>query len=127
MSTDQNKAVVRRFMTEVLEGGDLDAFDEVLAPAYVNPAMGGADLAGFTAILTSMRGSGISMHFVIQELLDDGDGVVARFTLEATRGGETMAAQGLTCYRLVDGKIVEDDPFTRPDLAQLLGMTPPAS
>ena len=32
MSTEQNKAVVRRFFTEVLQGGDLDVLDEVLAP-----------------------------------------------------------------------------------------------
>ena len=38
-----------------------------------------------------------------------------------------VTAQGLTFYRLADGKIVEDDPFTRPDLGQLLGMTPPAA
>ena len=68
------------------------------------------------------------MRFDIQELLAEGDGVVARFTLEATRGsGEKVAAQGLTYYRLSDGRIVEDDPFTRPDLAQLLGMAPPAA
>ncbi len=57
----------------------------VLAPNYVNPAMGDADLAGF------------------------------------------LAAQGLTYYRLADGRITLDDPFTRPDLAQLLGLAPPAA
>ncbi len=127
MSPEQNKAVVRRFMTEVLEGGDLAAFDEVLAPGYVNPAMGGADLTAFKDILTTMRAGGMSMHIDIRELLADGDVVVARFTLEATRAsGEKLAATGLTYYRLADGRIVEDDPFTRPDLAQLLGMAPPA-
>jgi hypothetical protein len=38
-------AVVRRFMHELLAGGDLGVADEVLAPDYVNVAMGGADLA----------------------------------------------------------------------------------
>jgi hypothetical protein len=38
-----------------------------------------------------------------------------------------VPAQGLAYYRLADGKIVEDDPFTGPDLGQLLGMAPPAS
>ena len=50
------------------------------------------------------------------------------FTSEVTRGdGEKLQAHGLTYYRLADGKIVEDDPFTRPDLGQLLGMTPPGA
>jgi ketosteroid isomerase-like protein len=127
MSTEQNKAVVRRFITEALEGGNLAVLDEVLAPNYVNPAMGGADLAGFKAILTGMAAA-VSLRFTIQELVADGDSVVARFSLEATRSsGEKLPAQGLTYYRLANGKIVEDDPFSRPDLAQLLGMAPPAS
>ena len=40
MSTEQNKAVVRRFMTEVLASGNVDLVDELLAPDYVNRAMG---------------------------------------------------------------------------------------
>jgi hypothetical protein len=36
MSTEQNKAVVRRFMSEFLADGQLAAIDEVLAPSYVN-------------------------------------------------------------------------------------------
>ncbi len=128
MSTEQNEAVVRRFMTEVLQGGNLDLLDEVLAPTYVNPAMGGADLAGFKAILTGMAASAVGMRFTIQDLVAEGDAVVARFTIEVTRAdGEKLPAHGLTYYRLADGKIVEDDPFTRPDLAQLLGMTPPGA
>ncbi len=128
MSTEQNEAVVRRFMTEVLQGGNLDVLDEVLGPTYVNPAMGGADLAGFKAILTGMAAAAVGMRFTIQDLVADDDAVVARFTVEVTRAdGEKLPAQGLTYYRLVDGKIVEDDPFTRPDLGQLLGMTPPGA
>jgi len=127
MSTEQNKAVVRRFMTEVLQGGNVDLLDEVLAPTYVNPAMGGADRAGFKAILAGMAAAGMGMHISNIDLMADGDAVVARFTLEVARtGAEKLAAQGLTYYRLADGKIVEDDPFTRPDLGQLLGMTSPA-
>jgi ketosteroid isomerase-like protein len=128
MSTEQNKAVVRRFMTEVLQGGNLDVLDEVLAPTYVNPATGGADLAGFKAILAGMAGAAVGMRFTIDELLAEGDSVVARFAIEVTRAdGEKLPAHGLTYYRLADGRIVEDDPFTRPDLGQLLGMTPPGA
>jgi len=127
MSTEENKAVVRRFMTEVLEGHNLAVLDELAATNYVNTAMGGADLAGFKGILDAMAAAVSGMRFTIDDLVADGDVVVARFTSEITRpSGEKVAAQGLTFYRLADGKIVEDDPFTRPDLGQLLGMTPPA-
>ena len=125
-STEQNKAVVRRFMTEALEGRHLDVLDEVLAPDYVNPAMGGADIAGFKAILIGLSGTGL--HFTIRDLVAEGDLVIAHFTLEVTRaGGEKLSADGLTLYRLADGRIVEDDPFSRPELAHLLGMVPPAA
>ena len=127
MSTEQNKAVVRRFITEVLQGGDLDVLDAVLAPDYVNPAMGNADRAGFRAILTQLR-DGVAMHLGDLQLLAEGDAVVARFRLEVTpTGGEKLVAQGLTYYRLADGRITLDDPFSRPDLAQLLGVAPPAA
>jgi len=128
VSTEENKAVVRRFMTEVLQDHDLAALDELAATNYVNTAMGDADLAGFKGILGAMGAAVSGMRFTIDDLVADGDVVVARFTSEITRpSGEKVTAQGLTFYRLANGKIVEDDPFTRPDLAQLLGMAPPAS
>jgi hypothetical protein len=126
MSTEQNKAVVRRWMSAILEGGDLGIIDEVLAPDYVNPAMGGVDRAGMRGLLTQLRAAG-SWRFAGIDLLAEGDAVVARFTLEITQSGrEKLVAQGLTYYRLADERIVEDDPFARPDLAQLLGVAPPA-
>jgi ketosteroid isomerase-like protein len=127
MSTEQNKTVVRRFITEVLQGGDLDVLDVLAAPDYVNPAMGDADLTGFRAILTQLRG-GVAMHIDDLELVAEGDAGVARFRLEVTQAdGEKLVARSLTYYRLADGRITVDDPFTRPDLAQMLGVAPPAA
>ena len=66
----------------------------------------------------------------INDLVAEGDAVVARFTMEvALPSGEDVTARGLTYYRLADGKIVEDDPITTPDLTQLFAaqMPPPAS
>ena len=75
-----------------------------------------------------MAAAAIGMRFTIQDLVAEDDAVVARFTIEVTRAdGEKLPAHGLAYYRLADGKIVEDDPFTRPDLGQLLGMTPPGA
>jgi len=55
--------------------------------------------------------------------------VVARYTSEMRDAdGKAVSMRGLTYYRLRDGKIVEDDPITTPDLAQelapLLAPTP---
>ena len=46
MTTEQNKAVVRRFITEVLAGGNVDLADELFAPNYVN-GITGAGIASF--------------------------------------------------------------------------------
>jgi len=126
MSTEQNKSVVRRWMTEILQDRNFDLIDEVLAPNYVNPAMGNVDRAGMRGLLTQLQPLGTWKLSNIA-LVAEGDAVVARFTMEVTRpSGEKLVAQGLTYYRFSEGRIVEDDPFTRPDLAQMLGVAPPA-
>jgi predicted ester cyclase len=120
-STEQNKAVVRRFITELLTGGNPDVADELLAPDYVNRAMGGVDRAGFKAMLPAMAAVMPARVMEIEDLVAEGDAVVARFTFEWTlAGGEKIAGRGLTYYRLADGRIVEDDPITSPDLTQAL-------
>ena len=50
METEHNKDVVRRFITEVLVGGQIDRIDELVAPNYVNRAFG-VDLAAFKGML----------------------------------------------------------------------------
>jgi predicted ester cyclase len=122
MSTEQNKAVVRRFMKETLAGGNVEVIDELLAPNYVNHAMAGMGLAGFKGALAAMAAAIASREFEIEDLVAEGDAVVARFTWAYTfPSGEKIAGRGLTCYGLANGKITEDDPITTPDLMQTLG------
>lgn len=121
MTADQNKDVIRRFIKEVLTAGDLDRIDDLLAPNYVNRAFD-ADLAAFKAMLAGLATAVPERHYDIEELVAEGDAVVARFAGEMTDvTGKTVALRGLTYYRLADGRIVEDDPFSTPDLAQELG------
>jgi predicted ester cyclase len=134
MSTEQNKAVVRRFITEVLTGRNTGLADELLAPNYVNRAMG-MDLAGFKAMGAGLGAAIPDIRFAIENLVAEGDAVVARFTMEGTHTGSLMgespsgkkiSARGLTYYSLANGRIVEDDPMTTPDLMQLFGAQAPA-
>ena len=129
-STDQNKAVVRRFMTEVLDGGKVEAIDELLAPNYVNRAMGGMDLAGFKAAWSSITAALPGREFEIADLVAEGDAVVARFSFAYTlASGEKVSGRGLTYFGLANGKITEDDPIATPDLAAILGpvLAPPSA
>jgi predicted SnoaL-like aldol condensation-catalyzing enzyme len=121
MAMDHNKDVVRRFINEVLIGGQLDRIDEVLAPDYVNRAFG-IDLAGFKGMLPGLMAALPERKFDIEELIAEGDAVVARYTNEMRdANGTTISVRGLTYYRLSEGRIVEDDPITSPDLAAALG------
>ena len=134
MSTEQNKAVVRRFMTEVLSGRNLAVADELLAPNYEN-RLTGADLPAFKGFLTGMKSALSDLRFEIDDLVAEGDAVVARWTMEANHTGSLMgeaptgkrvSSRGLTYYRLDNGRIVEDDPLSTPDLLQELGVQVPA-
>lgn len=54
----------------------------------------------------------------------------SRFSFGYTlASGQKISGRGLTYHSLADGKIVEDDPITEPDLMQTLGplMAPLAS
>ena len=134
MSTEQNKVVVRRFMMEALTGRNVGLADKVLAPNYVN-RMTGAGLAAFKQMLTGMSTALTDVRFEIDDLVAEGDSVVARWKMEATHTGSLMgesptgkkiSGRGLTYYRLVNGQIVEDDPLSTPDMLQALGIQMPA-
>jgi predicted SnoaL-like aldol condensation-catalyzing enzyme len=121
MATDQNKDVVRRFINEVLIGGHLDQIDQVLAPGYVNRAFG-VDLPAFKGMLPDLVSALPERRVDIQELIAEGDAVVARYTMEMRdASGNAVSVRGLTYYRVTDGRIVEDDPITAPDLTAALG------
>jgi predicted ester cyclase len=134
MSTEQNKAVVRQFMNEVLTGRNTGLVDKLLAPNYVN-RLTHMDLAAFKAMGAGVGAAMPDARFEIENLVAEGDAVMARFTLEGTHTGSLMgespsgkkiSLHGLAYYALANGRIVEDDPIMTPDLLQSLGIQMPA-
>jgi len=77
MSTEQKQAVVRRFMKETLAGGNVEVIDELLAPNYAEPCDGGMDRGGFKGALAAMAAAIASREFEIEDLVAEGDAVVA--------------------------------------------------
>jgi predicted SnoaL-like aldol condensation-catalyzing enzyme len=127
MSIEENKAVVRRFVTEVLVGGHVELVDELLAPDYVNRGMGDMDRPAFKAWL-NVASAGPGGRMDIEDMVGEGDAVVVRFTYAITLpDGAAISARGLTFYRLAGGKIVEDDPITSPDLTQVFAAQMPTT
>ena len=128
MGTQENKAVVSRFMNEVTTGRntDPDLIDELLAPNYVNLAMGDADLAGFKAMAPHH-------DFHDEGSADRRPGTGGRggrrFNHSVTlHDGSTTTHRALAYYRLAGGKIVVNDVMMVPDLMQVMaGLVAPQS
>ena len=129
MTLDENKAIVRRFIVEVLGSGNVDLIDELLAPDYVNPSMGVTNRAGFKAVISGLEAAAPARDFEILDIVAEGDSVVFRGNMNFNlASGKKVSARVITYYRLVDGKIVEDEPISAPPLTELLaGMLPPKS
>ena len=127
MSTEQNKAVVRRFIEEVLNNQNAALVDELLAPDYVNHLVPGGREA-FKQFFPMMRSAfpDLKIHNSIEHLIAEGDYVVARGTFHATNAGKEATGSGLAEFRLANGKIVEDWPISEvADMLQQVGVTLP--
>ena len=138
MSTEENKAVVRRFF-ELFNRGDIEAMGEVYATDVVdyNPGPGQVPgLAGIKQILALFRAGLPDITVTVEHMIAEGDLVVTQQTAHGTQSAEflglpptgktvTMSAQDM--YRVVGGKVVEawhvEDLF---GLMQQLGAIPAA-
>ncbi len=129
MTIDGNKAVVKRFIKEVLGGGNTKLIDELLAQDYVNPSMGVKNRAGFKAVVSGLKEFSPTRDFEITDMVAEGDSVVFRGNMNFTlTSGKKASARVITYFRLVNGKIVEDEPISMPPLTEVLsGMMPPKS
>jgi predicted ester cyclase len=103
-----SKAVVRRLVTEVLNGGRLEAIDELYTPELA---------AAARRWITPFRASFPDVHMEIVELIAEGDTVVGRFTCSATHLGEWLGqaptgrrferVDEVAIFRLRDGRIAD--------------------
>ena len=139
MGIDENKAVVRRFVEEVFEKGDLRAVDELVADDFVPhtwPSTG--DGRGDLKHAMERVSKGLSdAAFTIDDLIAEGDQVVARLTASATQTGEFMGMppSGKTytipeihIFRVRNGRIVEHwHQFDQLGMMRQLGAMPGAS
>ena len=107
MSTEENKALSKRVM-EVINRGDLDAFDELTFPELAQE---------FKRTIASLRQAFPDLHGVNEIQIAEGDFVANRFVFHGTHLGEFMGIAptgeqhtlvGLSIDRMVDGKLVEN-------------------
>ena len=119
MSAEANKALVRRFIEEVLAGGDFAVLAELTAPACVDhapPPGQPSGPAGIAPLVIVWRAAFPDLAITIEDLIAEGDQVVVHATLRGTHRGDffglpptgrTVAVGGLARYRLSSGRIVE--------------------
>ena len=119
MSTEANKAVVRRWAEEVLNKGNLTTIDELFAADYVdhtNPPDWPPGSIGHKQIIALYHTAFPDFHYTIEQEIAEGDMVVIRGTYQMTHQGEFFGiapsgkwatTTGMHLFRLADGKIVE--------------------
>jgi steroid delta-isomerase-like uncharacterized protein len=119
MSTEENKAVVRRFIDEVWNGGKAEVIDEIIAADAVdhNPNPGqppGSE--GVKWVLRVFRAALPDLHMELHDQIAEGESVVSHWTISGTHQGDLFGIPatgkrvhmaGIDFVRVVDGKMVE--------------------
>src|SRR6185437_8799768 len=91
MPSDDLKAILRRFVDEVWNGGDLDAVERFIAPSYVRHDPGlpmevrGPE--GVRQVVSVYRTAFPDLHLELEDLLVEGDRLALRLTGTGTQRG----------------------------------------
>lgn len=105
MSTEENKAIVRRWSEELFNQGHLEVADEIVAPTYRRHDPGDPFVVegpeDLKRLVCMLRAHVPDLHINVEDVIAEGDKVVTRYT------GALGTLSGIQIFRLVDGKIVE--------------------
>jgi steroid delta-isomerase-like uncharacterized protein len=144
MTTEESKAVVRRYVEQGMIAGDLDAAVDAYAAEFVyhNPVVAGMPSLppgpeGVRQLLAVTWAAFPDIRYTIEALLAEEDMVSVLYRWTGTHSGElgglpptgrTVAARGAMFCRVAGGKIVEEwDVDDRLDVMQQLGLLPAPS
>lgn len=122
MSSDENKVFMRRFYEEVFNQRNLAAIDDFVAANFVNHSasqlgMTGGDLEHVKQFVSMAMQAFPDLHYTVEDLLAEGDKIVARITISGTQQGAFMGipATGkhatisdIEIFRIKGGKAVEN-------------------
>jgi steroid delta-isomerase-like uncharacterized protein len=139
MSTETNKAIIRRYLDEIFNDGNLAVADEIIAPDYksIGPgALPGVPPGpeGSKMLVRTYRNAFPDIHFTVDEQIAEGDKVMTRWTAHGTHKGElagipptgkSVTVTGMIEDLIVNGQIVERwDIFDQFGMLQQLGVIP---
>ena len=136
--TTDHKRLIDAFIRELFTQGDLTAVDRYVDPGFVNhdlPFPGAPDGPdGMRHAAEMFKAACPDWHSDLEQLVEEGDVVVERFTARGTRRGELLGApgtgeplelRGVNIWRISGDRIVER--WGRLDdlgLARQLGLVP---
>lgn len=135
MSTEDNKALVQRFFEEVINQRNLAALDQFAAPNAVNHTVPAGLPLGMSQFLSLHLTAFPDVKATVEDLLADGDKVVALVSYHGTQQGtirtlsptgKPITVMGINIFRIVNGKMVEHWGLAdRLSALQQLGVVPP--
>ncbi len=120
MSTEQNKALLRRIFEEGVNQNKPNVFDELIAPNFkiYDPPLGmEPNREGFRQIFTDFRAAFPDLHLTIEDEFADGDYVIQRGYATGTQTGEfqglpptgkKIRINVIHIWRFANGKAVEN-------------------
>ena len=119
MTSDQNKLVVRRYIEEVLNTGNVGRIAEFISAEYVEVYRGTRSLVGLDGArehVLGVRRTYPDLHVTIDQQIAEGEWVVTQATAKGThRGswlgmrptGKAVEITAVNVDRVVGGRIVE--------------------
>jgi steroid delta-isomerase-like uncharacterized protein len=118
MSTETDKALVRRFYEEVLNARRIEIVDELVATDYLehDPLPGQREGREGVKDRVSMLVEGLAPTFTLDDVIAEGDRVVVRWTNSATHSGTFLGIPptgrscrfaGIDIFRLEGGLLAE--------------------
>jgi steroid delta-isomerase-like uncharacterized protein len=119
MAAAENKAVLTSFVKEVINQGQFERVDDLVALDFVelDPLPGQQQgREGLKQVISAFRTAFPDIHWVIEEMVGEGDKVFSRFTWHGTHRGEffgvaatgrKITVKGTVVDRVVAGKMVE--------------------
>lgn len=117
ITTENNKAVIRKFLEEVINQNRMDRATDLVAEDFVelDPLPGQRQgREGLKEVLGMMRAAFPDIHWAVEEMVAEGDKVVTRFTWTGThRGvflgvpatGKSVSVKGVVIDQLAGGKM----------------------
>lgn len=119
MNTEKNKLLIRRFIDEIINTGNVDEIEEFISPDYVEVHEGTRHAIGIEGAkehILGVRQTYPDLQLIVEQQIAEGEWVATCITARGTHQGswlgieptgKAVAFTGVNINKVVDGKIIE--------------------